>query len=65
MTLLTTTQAALQLDMTRNGVNKLIAKKELPAIRVGRDWLIERSDVRNAKKNRPKPGRRWPERPTV
>lgn len=59
LNLLTTTQAAEQLGMNRRALTNLINAGILPAIRVGRDWLIEQRHMKKAE-NRPRPGRRWP-----
>lgn len=41
MDLLTTTQAATRLGISRQRVRQLIALGQLPAHRFGRDWLLE------------------------
>jgi excisionase family DNA binding protein len=55
--LLTTTEAAHALGVSRRGVQKMIERGTIPASRVGRDWLIESREVKRAEK-RPGPGRR-------
>lgn len=42
---LTTQQAADDLGVKRRNVQDLITRKRLSAQRVGRDWLIRRSDL--------------------
>lgn len=43
--LLTTVQAAQLLGVSTERIRQLIARKELPAIRPGREYLIERAAV--------------------
>lgn len=54
-TLFSTTQAAEELGISRRGVQKLIERKVLPAMRVGRDYLITPEAIAVAKK-RPRAG---------
>lgn len=42
---LTISQAADELGVTRDAVYNLITRKRLPATRVGSVWLIERTDL--------------------
>lgn len=56
MNLLTTTQAAERLGLTRHGVRLLVVNGTLPATRVGRDYLIREADLAKAA-DRPGPGR--------
>lgn len=44
--LLTTSEAAAELGLSRRQVQTLIGQQRLPAQRVGRDWLIRASDLR-------------------
>ncbi len=56
MTLITTTEAAARLGVIPARVRALISAKRLPAIKVGRDWLIEEKNlelVRDRKPGRP------------
>jgi excisionase family DNA binding protein len=62
-TLLSTAQAAEELGISRRGVQKLIEYGTLPAMRVGRDYLITLEDVQRAKK-RPRAGIGGPVRNT-
>lgn len=41
----TTTEAAAKLRMTPDGVLKRIKRGELPAVHVGRRWLIPRASL--------------------
>lgn len=61
MNLLTTSQAAVELGVTRQRIGDLIRRKKnpLPATKHGRDWLIKQSDlekVRERKVGRPGKG---------
>ncbi len=47
--------AASELGITPRGVRRLIADGTIPAIRVGRDWLISEAAV-TAARDRQKPG---------
>lgn len=60
MDYVTTSQAAAELNITPEGVLKLISRGVLPAQKVGRDWIIHRKDVQKAKK---RPGRGRPKKP--
>ena len=58
--LVTISQAAEQLEVTRDAVYNLITRKRLPAERVGSVWLIQQADldaykVSVAHKQRPGP----------
>jgi excisionase family DNA binding protein len=58
MDLLTVPQAAEIIGLSRIRVRVLVRSGELPAEKVGRDWLIRRSVVeRFARKERRGPGR--------
>jgi excisionase family DNA binding protein len=46
MTLLTTNDAAARLGLSARRVRMLIDEGRLPAVRVGRDWLIQERDLR-------------------
>jgi excisionase family DNA binding protein len=45
MTDLTTTGAAARLGVTQARIRQLIFAKKLPARKIGRDWLIQPSDL--------------------
>ena len=45
MALLSTEQAAERLGVTQVWVRAMIAKKMLPAQKVGRDWIIDEKDL--------------------
>lgn len=54
---LTVPEAALELRVTDRRVRAMINRHRLPAEKVGRDWLIKRSDldlVRDRKPGRPR-----------
>jgi excisionase family DNA binding protein len=53
--LLTTDQAAARLGITARRVRQMIAQGQLPAQRLGRDWLIEEAALA-AVATRPGPG---------
>jgi excisionase family DNA binding protein len=55
---LTVPEAALRLSISEDRVRKLIAHNELPAARVGRNWLIPLSEVEHRLASRPSRGRR-------
>jgi excisionase family DNA binding protein len=55
---LTVPEAAAQLSVTEDMVRKLIARGELAAARVGRDWIIPTEAVEHRLESRPAPGRR-------
>lgn len=42
---LTTSEAAAQIGVTWNAVNKLITRGKLPAVKVGGNWLILPADL--------------------
>lgn len=52
-TMLTTTQAAQRLGLSRSSVLALIAQGKLPAQKIGRDWMIDESDLELVKVRRP------------
>jgi excisionase family DNA binding protein len=57
MNLITTTEAAVELKITRRRIIALITAGRLKASRMGRDWMIDQSDlkaVRVRKPGRPK-----------
>jgi len=56
MTTITTTEAALRLGITPRHVRHLIKTGQLPAVKAGRDWLIEEKNLKQAEARR-KPGR--------
>lgn len=43
--LLTLPQAATALGMDRSAVFRVVKAGKLPAVRIGRDWLVTRADV--------------------
>jgi len=55
-TTITTTQAAAHLGITPRHVRHLIKIGQLPAVKAGRDWLIEEKNLKQAEARR-KPGR--------
>jgi excisionase family DNA binding protein len=57
MKLLGTKEAAARLEVSQQRIQALIKNLQLPAEKVGRDWLIKESDlelVRNRQTGRPK-----------
>lgn len=56
--LLTTRQAAERLGITPNRLRVLIRQGRLPAVRFGRDWQIQASDLALVADR--KTGRPWP-----
>ena len=55
--LIGTKEAAERLSLSQQRIQALIKNEQLPAQKVGRDWLIEESDlelVRERKAGRPK-----------
>lgn len=57
-----TEQAAEYLGVTKRRVQQMIAREGLPAVKIGRDWLIERPTLESFKQQRAaanegKPGR--------
>lgn len=57
MGLINTQAAAERLGVSRRRVRQLIEEKKLPAITMGRDWIINESDlklVENRKPGRPR-----------
>ena len=59
--MLTTPQAATRLGVTRGRVLQMITRGQLPAVKVGRDWLITEEDLQRVV-DRPGPGRPKKER---
>ncbi len=55
-TTITTTEAAARLGITPRHVRHLIKIGQLPAVKAGRDWLIEEKNLKQAEARR-KPGR--------
>ena len=53
MKLLTTHDAADRLGVTDRRVRALIEGGRLPALRVGRDWLIRAEDLRRVARRKP------------
>lgn len=51
--MLTTTQAATILQVSRSRILKLIEAGRLPAEKLGRDWLIRLEDLELVKVRRP------------
>lgn len=51
--MLTTTEAAAALKISRQRVLALIASGRLPAQKHGRDWMIEEADLELVKVRRP------------
>lgn len=45
MTIITSTQAAERLGISKRRVNKLIQEKRLPAQPFGKAWMIEEADL--------------------
>ena len=60
MKILTTKQAAKALDVNDSRVRQLILSGRLPALKLGRDWIIKENDLKKVE-NR-KPGRPRKER---
>jgi len=61
MKILTTKQAAKALRVNDSRVRQLILSGRLPAIKFGRDWIIQKKDlkkVENRKPGRPKKERK-------
>lgn len=56
MTLLTITQAARMLDLSRERVQQLIWTGILPATKVGRFWVVREKDLNKARARKTKPG---------
>lgn len=53
MALITTTEAARRLVVIPRRVRQFIEQERLPAVRLGRDWLIEEADLARLE------GRKW------
>jgi excisionase family DNA binding protein len=51
--MITTTEAAAILQVSRRRVEALINAKRLPAEKIGRDWLIRPEDLELVKVRRP------------
>ena len=61
MKIFTTKQAAKALRVNDSRVRQLILSGRLPAIKIGRDWIIQKKDlkkVENRKPGRPKKERK-------
>ncbi|MDY6868023.1 MAG: helix-turn-helix domain-containing protein [Chloroflexota bacterium] len=54
---MTTKEAADILGIGRQGVRDLIHRSQLPAEKVGRDWIIRFEDLKDFQKRRRSPGR--------
>lgn len=63
MSLITTIEAAKQLNVTPLRIRQLIQAKRLRAARIGRDWLVQSDDLEGYQRGTPgrKPAK--PERP--
>jgi excisionase family DNA binding protein len=59
--LLTVEQAADELGVTTRRVRALIAAERLPARKIGRDWLVQRSDLEPVRQRKPGRPRKEPE----
>jgi excisionase family DNA binding protein len=57
MGLISTEMAAARLGITRRRVRAMIGAEILPAEKIGRDWLIEETDVEKLRRQERKPGR--------
>jgi len=55
--MLTTTQAAEQLNIKRGTVIQYIERGLIKASKTGRDWFIRQSEVNRYSRQRKKPGR--------
>ncbi len=53
MALITTSQAAQQLGVSVRRVQALIKARRLPAERIGRDWLINESNLERVAERKP------------
>jgi excisionase family DNA binding protein len=45
MAQITTNEAALRLGIDRSRIHQLLRAGRLPAVKVGRDWLIDEADL--------------------
>lgn len=54
--MMTTTQAAEELDLTTRRIRQLIADGDMEAVKAGRDFLIPKSEIEKARKRKTKPG---------
>jgi excisionase family DNA binding protein len=54
--MMTTADAAIELEIKPDSVKKLCQRGVLPATKVGRDWLIDRNDLDQYKLIRRTPG---------
>lgn len=52
--LLTIPQVAEKLELTRQRVHKLVIEGRIEALRVGRDYMIERTELRRFQRSRNK-----------
>jgi excisionase family DNA binding protein len=57
LAILTTKQVAEILGISRAGVRYLILRDRLPAEKLGRDWIVRSSDLKQYQKTRRGPGR--------
>lgn len=55
--MLTTKQAATELGIQPGSVKKLCQRGVLKAERIGRDWLVEQSEIERYKTERRRPGK--------
>lgn len=55
--MLTTPQVAEILGVSIRRVQAMITAGRLPAVKVGRDWMIEKSDLKKVKNRNKKGGR--------
>jgi excisionase family DNA binding protein len=49
---MTTQEAAEVLGLTVRAVQKIITNKQIPAVKIGRDWFVKKEDVMKMKDNR-------------
>lgn len=54
---LTSAQAAEQLDLSPETIRKYCQRKILASVKVGRDWLVYRSEIKRYKRERQPIGR--------
>ena len=53
MKILTTKQAAKALRVNDSRVRQLILSGRLPAIKIGRDWIIQKKDLKKVENRNP------------
>ena len=53
MKILTTKQAAKALKVNDSRVRQLILSGRLPALKLGRDWIIKEKDLKKVEKRKP------------